>query len=119
MEYKGKEVEILVEPHGMSMTYIIIAALIIVIIAMWLQMIHNEKEEKGKKSRQVPYDPNSDDPQHHFRAAQIALRENKVMIVTKEDVIYVRLAGNAGEGEAFRYEWGKVIDFSMNKKENR
>jgi hypothetical protein len=41
------------------------------------------------------------------------------MIVTKEDGIYVRLAGNAGEGEAFRYEWGKVIDFSMNKKENR
>ena len=37
------------------------------------------------------------------------------MVITKEDGIYVRLAGNANEGEAFRYEWGKVVDFEKNK----
>jgi len=100
------------------MSYIIIAVLAIVIIAMWLRMVHNENEAKKRKAEQVPYDPSSEDPRHHFRAAEIALRENKVMIATKEDGIYVRLAGNANVGEAFRYEWGKVIDFSKNSKES-
>jgi len=100
------------------MPYIIIVVLLITLVSMWLHMIDAENKEKKRKEDQVPYDPESTDPSHHFRAAQIALRENKVMIVTKDDGIYVRLAGNANEGEAFRYEWGKVIDFSMNKKEN-
>jgi hypothetical protein len=101
------------------MPYLIIAVLLITLIAMWLQMVHKKNEQKKREAELEEYDPNSDDPQHHFRAARIALRENKVMVFVREDGIYARLAGNAGKGEAFRYEWGKVIDFSMNGKENR
>ncbi len=100
------------------MPYIIIAILSIVLIAVWLQNLNEKEEVKKRKAEQVPYDPNSKDPRHHFRAAEIALRENNVMIWQKEDGVYVRLAGNPNDGEAFRYEWGKVIDFSKNPKDS-
>jgi hypothetical protein len=92
------------------MTYIIIAILCVVIVAMWLHIVHTEQKSKG--SNNVQYDPNSENKSHHFEATLKALEQNKVVVVTKEDGIYVRLAGDVNKGEAFRYEFGKVIDFS-------
>lgn len=56
---------------------------------------------------------------HEFESSKIAgfrrvlntLMENKVMVSTKEDGIYVRMAGNESKGEAFSLEWGKVYSF--------
>lgn len=97
------------------MLYIIIAILCVVIVAMWGYMTHLEK--KGFMEKELQYDPNSESKNHHFEATLKALEQNKVVVVTKEDGIYVRLAGDPRKGEAFRYEFGKVIDFS-NKKTN-
>jgi len=93
----------------------VVAFIITVLVAMWVAMIREEKRLKKENESIIPYDPTAEDPEHHFRATLRTLSENKVMVITKEDGIYVRLAGNPNEGEAFRYEWGKVIDFEKNK----
>jgi len=46
-----------------------------------------------------------------FRRVLNTLRRNKVMIITKKDGIYIRMAGNANKGECFSLEWGKVVSF--------
>jgi hypothetical protein len=98
------------------MAPIIISLIILaVLVAMWISMLKEEKKIKKEIESIVPYDPTAEDPEHHFRATLKTLNENKVMVITKEDGIYVRLAGNVNEGEAFRYEWGKVVDFGKNK----
>lgn len=43
------------------------------------------------------------------------LRRNNVVVVTKDDGIYVRLAGDESKGEAFSLEFAKVL--SLNTKE--
>lgn len=100
------------------MALIIISLIILaVLVAMWISMLKEEKRIKKEIESVVPYDPNSKDSEHHFRATLRTLSENKVMVVTKEDGIYVRLAGSPNNGEAFRYEWGKVVDFSKNESQ--
>lgn len=94
---------------------IISLTLLAFLAAMWVAMFREEKRIKKEIESIVPYDPTAEDPGHHFRATLKTLSENKVMVITKEDGIYVRLAGNVNEGEAFRYEWGKVVDFEKNK----
>lgn len=96
-------------------TIIISLILLAVLVAMWVSMVREERRIKKEIESIVPYDPTAEDPEHHFRATLKTLSENKVMVITKEDGIYVRLAGNPNEGEAFRYEWGKVVDFEKNK----
>lgn len=97
------------------MLYIIIAILFVIIIVMWLDTDLNKKRGYGSGIASQ-YDPNSKEKSHHFNATLKALEQNKVVVVTKEDGIYVRLAGDANKGEAFRYEFAKVVDFSQNKK---
>lgn len=97
------------------MFYLIL--LILAIGALAAVQISKSKIKESTHNTITAYDAGSDDPRHHFRAAEIALRENKVMIVTKDDGIYVRLAGSPNKGEAFRYEWGKVVDFNKNKSQ--
>lgn len=46
-----------------------------------------------------------------FKAVLATLKNNKVMVKTEEDGIYVRLAGKESKGEAFSLEWGKVLSF--------
>lgn len=97
------------------MFYLIL--LILILGALAAAQISKAKIHEAGNNTITVYDAGSDDPRHHFRATEIALRENKVMIVTKDDGIYVRLAGSPNKGEAFRYEWGKVVDFSKNKSQ--
>lgn len=70
---------------------------------------------KKKKEIIEPYNSLSRKPSHHFNATLKALKNNKVMVVTRGDGIYIRLAGDKNKGEAFRYEFAKVIDFSKNE----
>ncbi len=46
-----------------------------------------------------------------FRRVLNTLRENKVMVSTEKDGIYIRMAGDTNKGEAFSLEWAKVISF--------
>lgn len=69
-----------------------------------------------KKNPVERYDLNSAEKRHHFAATLRTLKANKVMVMTKEDGIYVRLAGNPSKGEAFSYVFGKVINFPISKE---
>lgn len=51
-----------------------------------------------------------------FQAVLKTLKNNKVMVDTREDGIYVRLAGKEENGEAFTFEWGKVYSFNKEVK---
>ena len=46
-----------------------------------------------------------------FKRVLNTLRRNKVMVKTKEDGIYVRMAGVDKKGECFSMEWGRVVKF--------
>ncbi len=39
------------------------------------------------------------------------LRENKIMVVTKSDGVYIRMAGNVNKGECFSDTFAKVKSF--------
>ncbi len=49
--------------------------------------------------------------QKEFLAVLKTLQGNKVMVDTREDGIYIRLAGKESKGEAFSLEWAKVLSF--------
>ena len=99
------------------MFYFLILFLILALAALAIAQILKAKIQESGNNPITVYDAGSDDPRHHFRATEITLRENKVMIVTMDDGIYVRLAGSPNKGEAFRCEWAKVVDFSKNKSQ--
>ena len=46
-----------------------------------------------------------------YKSVLKTLRNNKVMVKTENDGIYIRLAGNEEEGECFSLDWAKVISF--------
>ena len=46
-----------------------------------------------------------------FRRVLNTLRENKIMVKTEDDGIYIRMAGNEKRGECFSEEWAKVKSF--------
>ena len=50
-------------------------------------------------------------PRDEFKRVLNTLRENKVMVDTREDGIYIRMAGTESKGECFSYEWAKVKSF--------
>jgi hypothetical protein len=49
--------------------------------------------------------------QGDFQRVLKSLKNNKVMSRIGEDGIYIRLAGNQNEAEAFTLEWAKVYSF--------
>lgn len=51
-----------------------------------------------------------------FAAVSKSLKNNKVMIDTREDGIYIRLAGNESKGEAFTLEFAKAYSFDENER---
>lgn len=52
-----------------------------------------------------------DEPKEAFKRVLNTLRENKVMVLTKDDGIYVRMAGDVNKGECFSLEMAKVVSF--------
>ncbi len=54
--------------------------------------------------------------QEAFLRVLKTLKNNKVMVDTKEDGIYIRLAGKEGNGEAFSLNWAKVLSFETKHK---
>jgi len=57
------------------------------------------------------------DKQKIFKSVLNTLKKNKVMVDTKEDGIYIRLAGKETEGEAFTLHWGLVYPFNTENGE--
>jgi hypothetical protein len=50
------------------------------------------------------------EPELQFRRVLNTLRENKIMVITKEDGIYIRLAGDVNKGECWMDNFVKVAD---------
>lgn len=50
-------------------------------------------------------------PSDEFKRVLNTLRENNIMVDTREDGIYIRMAGSESKGECFTYEWAKVKSF--------
>ena len=50
-------------------------------------------------------------PEDEFKRVLNTLRENKVMVQTREDGVYIRMVGREEKGECFTYEWPKVKSF--------
>ena len=48
---------------------------------------------------------------NEFKRVLNTLRENKVMVCTRRDGIYIRLAGNEDKGQCFSLKWAKVKSF--------
>lgn len=53
-----------------------------------------------------------------FEAVLKTLKNNKVMVDTREDGIYVRMAGKPERGECFTLEWGKIYSFDERIRNN-
>lgn len=70
----------------------------------WIQRLEDKNTEL--------YQPDSNNPRHHFQSTLKTIKRNKLMIDTRDDGIYIRLAGRRYKGEAFRYEWGRVVEFN-------
>lgn len=57
-------------------------------------------------------------PQAAFAAVLKTLKQNKVMVDTRIDGIYIRLAGSELKNEAFTLEWAKVYSFDQRLRED-
>ena len=67
--------------------------------------------KRRKKQLHIPVVMGSVSPEDEFKRVLNTLRENKVMVQTREDGIYIRMAGREEKGECFTYEWAKVKSF--------
>lgn len=67
--------------------------------------------KRDLKNRHIHVDANDHTPSAEFRRVLNTLRENKVMVDTREDGIYIRLAGYEHKGQAFSTEFVKVKSF--------
>ena len=67
--------------------------------------------KRRMKQLHIPVVMGSASPEDEFKRVLNTLRENKVMVQTREDGIYIRMAGREEKGECFSYEWAKVKSF--------
>ena len=67
--------------------------------------------KRRMKQLHIPVVMGSASPENEFKRVLKTLRENKVMVQTREDGIYIRMAGREEKGECFSYEWAKVKSF--------
>lgn len=63
------------------------------------------------KKRMIDINKIKDPKQKEFARVLNTLKSNKVMVLTEDDGIYVRMAGNIDKGECFSLEFGKVVSF--------
>ena len=70
--------------------------------------------ERRDKSRHIQIQPNSDRNLQGFTRVLNTLRQNLIMVTTKDDGIYIRLAGDEKLGFAFSETFTKVYSFEKN-----
>lgn len=67
--------------------------------------------KRAIKAKQINVDNNLNRKEEAFRRVLNTLNTNNIMVDTREDGIYIRLAGNESEGEAFSKNFVKVLDY--------
>ncbi len=67
--------------------------------------------KRRMKQLHIPVATDAALPSDEFKRVLNTLRENKVMVDTRKDGIYIRMAGTKSKGECFSYEWAKIKSF--------
>ena len=78
-----------------------------------IEFLTNWFHKKWLRDHHIKVDINDKSSNAEFKRVLNCLKENQVMVVTKDDGIYVRMAGTESEGECFSLEWGKVVSFEL------
>lgn len=68
--------------------------------------------KRNLKRREIKIEPFDNTKSAEFRRVLNTLRENKVMVQTRDDGIYIRLAGNTHKNQINTQLWGKVFEFN-------
>jgi hypothetical protein len=67
--------------------------------------------ERRKKQLHIPIVVGSTSSESEFKRVLNTLRNNNIMVQTKEDGIYIRMAGDKSKGECFSTDFAKVKSF--------
>jgi len=67
--------------------------------------------ERRKKQLHIPIVVGSTSSESEFKRVLNTLRNNRVMVQTKEDGIYIRMAGNESKGECLSKDFVRVKRF--------
>jgi hypothetical protein len=76
-----------------------------------IEKITNWFIRRDLRKRHIHVNPSDKTQSAEFRRVLNTLRENKIMVVTKDDGIYIRLAGDQNKGQSFSSEFVKVKSF--------
>lgn len=76
-----------------------------------IEKITNWIIRRELKKRHIHVDPADKSHEAEFRRVLNTLRENRVMVITKDDGVYIRLAGSEHKGQSFSTEFVKVVSF--------
>lgn len=67
--------------------------------------------KRDLKKREIKLNPEVSEKENEFRRVLNTLRENKVMVITKDDGIYIRLDGDEQRGQSYFEEFVRVKTF--------
>ena len=67
--------------------------------------------KRRNKQLHIPVVDGDKTPRDEFKRVLNTIRKNKIMVDTREDGIYIRMAGDMKKGECFSTEWAKVKSF--------
>lgn len=80
-----------------------------------IEKLTNWLIKRHLKKRHIKVSSHDSTPTAEFRRVLNTLRENNVMVETREDGIYIRLAGSRNNGESFSKEWVRAFSFPRKK----
>lgn len=63
------------------------------------------------KKRHITIDNEMPESQQQYIKVLNTLRENRVMVITRDDGVYIRMAGFENNDECFSFDFVKVVDF--------
>lgn len=75
------------------------------------EKIENWFIKRNLKRRRIFVHPDDISPNGEFKRVLNTLRENHIMVETRKDGVYIRLAGNRGKSEINTSLWAKVVSF--------
>lgn len=76
-----------------------------------LELITDWLIERRLKKQQLDPTVFKDPKRQAFTRVLNTLRTNKIVVVTEDDGIYVRMAGDESKGECFSLDFARVVNF--------
>lgn len=76
-----------------------------------IEMLTDYLIKRRLKKDHIRIEQNANTPRDYFKRVLNTLRENRVMVDTRPDGVYIRMAGSVEKGQAFSLDWARVIEF--------